>query len=199
MKNYIDLPPDLTYDQWKRRFRKARQIKKNINFILGDLALYGDDHFGEGSDYDYTQEIPADMSGETIRNAMWVCRNVPPERRREELFYSHHKEVAHLPGEAQTRWLQKAIDNGWSTRELIDEMRKFYSPPEPEPEGLTVEEMRTILESLPRTELVYQVENTRGALQDLLDHHLELCPYDEQPAVKKAVKILHNLAKLTTE
>ena len=43
---------------------------------------------------------------------------MPPERRRPELSYGFHKEVARLTPEEQTRSLAKAVENHWSVKEF---------------------------------------------------------------------------------
>lgn len=53
------------------------------------------------------------------RNAMWVCRAVPPQNRRlDKLSFHHHRMVAGLPVEKQPEVLQKAIDEELSVAEL---------------------------------------------------------------------------------
>jgi hypothetical protein len=67
---------------------------------------------------------------ETYRFLAWVSEKVPAYNRRVELTFSHHAKVAHVDDvREQAVWLQAAIDNKWSVRELN---RKVKGLPEPE-------------------------------------------------------------------
>ena len=58
---------------------------------------------------------------QTARNAAWVCATFEPSRRRDNLTFKHHAEVASLPAdEADTLldWAQERGDKPRATREL---------------------------------------------------------------------------------
>ena len=48
----------------------------------------------------------------------WVSKHVPPERRRSDLSWSHHRLIANLPAEYQIKMLTKAADEHLATREV---------------------------------------------------------------------------------
>ena len=55
---------------------------------------------------------------ETLRNLKYVAENVAPSRRRDDVPFAHHAEVAKLSPREQTAWLTKAADEGLSKRDL---------------------------------------------------------------------------------
>ena len=62
-------------------------------FIIGDALRYGERRWGET----YAQVMDATgMAYQTLANAKWVASRVPVQRRRTELSWSHHAEVASL-------------------------------------------------------------------------------------------------------
>jgi len=89
-------------------------------FWVGDWMNYGLDNFKR-------RKIKTDAMGNLrqytygyLRNIEWVCRQIPPSRRREKLSYSHHQEVAssHLSEEEQDFWLDIAEKAKMSVKRL---------------------------------------------------------------------------------
>ena len=63
----------------------------------------------------------------------WVAGAVETCLRKQVLSYKHHEAVAPLPPAEQALWLDKAVANGWTMRELRAEIRAAKpSPPLPE-------------------------------------------------------------------
>ena len=76
---------------------------------------YGETSYGET----YAQALDAtDYSYQTLMDSKWISGRIKFSRRRENLSFSHHKEVAALDPEEQTFWLQRAEDEGWTRNEL---------------------------------------------------------------------------------
>jgi hypothetical protein len=138
-QNYLTLPKGcevssiglkitkrLSYSEWEALGARLQAVHKSILFWLGDWLLWGAQSFNE----DFSQAIEATgYRNQTLLNAQWVASAVDNSRRRENLSWSHHLEIAALddPSE-QDKLLQLAIDNHWSTRELREEVRKLKTP-----------------------------------------------------------------------
>jgi N6-adenosine-specific RNA methylase IME4 len=89
---------------------------------LCDLIAYAD------SRQDWDQHIDAIidaelMSEKTVQQYRWLNKKVAPSRRLESVPFASHLEVASVEPEEQSAWLHKAKDNGWSARELRQEIR----------------------------------------------------------------------------
>jgi len=54
----------------------------------------------------------------TVKKISSICRSIESLRRRKELTFEHHYQVASFSPEEQDDWLQQAVDNKWSIREL---------------------------------------------------------------------------------
>lgn len=58
------------------------------------------------------------ITEKTVRNTEYIGRAVPPARRRDDVDFSTHAEVAGLEPDEQTAWLEQAAELGWSRTEL---------------------------------------------------------------------------------
>lgn len=131
MSDIIELPNSLTftgrvsYDEWMAKGKSLSSVvtvwQNHIRWWIGDWLVYGEQMFPDR----YSQACEASLYDVgSLRNASWVCRNVPPENRREELSFEHHAQVASLKNsEEQRRWLQIAVDEKMNVRELRKSIR----------------------------------------------------------------------------
>lgn len=104
-----------TFEDWIAVGRALRAITAAIQWLVGDWLHYGEARFGE----QFAQY--ADLIGvrkKTLQNWAWVSGRVPLSRRRENLSWAHHAEVAALPPDEQERWLAAAEMHGWTRRQL---------------------------------------------------------------------------------
>src|SRR5882724_586251 len=85
-----------------------------IQFYLGDAINFGAQRWQHGRYTHFLRE--SGYSYPRLRVFAWVARSVPPERRRPELSYGFHEEVARLTPEQQTRSLAKAVENHWPVK-----------------------------------------------------------------------------------
>lgn len=94
-----------------------RRAVKASNWWLADWLAYGDSRV----DWKMRLEQAIDATGyaeKTLKNARYVGLHVHPSRRRDDVEFGLHAEVAALPPEDQERWLDRAATEGWSVREL---------------------------------------------------------------------------------
>jgi hypothetical protein len=122
---------DMTFEQWTAAGTQLQRMGRAVNFWLGDWILYGEHKFGEM----YAQAI--DLTGlehDTLKNVVYVARNVDKSRRRDELSWSHHYEVASLPPAQQDEWLTAAEREGM-TRNRLRARLAGTGPDAPDPDG----------------------------------------------------------------
>lgn len=104
------------------------QIDTAYQWIIGDYLAYG-----VNSNYGLAQQFGELLgkSDKTIRNWVYVARNVELSRRRDNLTFGHHENVAGFTQEQQEYWLNLAEEgNGklgkehkvWSVKKLRDEI-----------------------------------------------------------------------------
>ncbi|MDA0178740.1 LmbU family transcriptional regulator [Solirubrobacter phytolaccae] len=116
----LELRASMSFDEWSGVGRRIARIASGSAWALGEWLLFGERRFGAR----YRSAIEAtDLDYQTLRNYAWVARNVDAPRRRDELSFQHHAEVASLPAPEQDLWLHRAVMHGWSRNELRRRMR----------------------------------------------------------------------------
>lgn len=112
--------PNLTLEQLTALATFFGQLNHSSRWWIADLHEYTEMRHGE-----YVAQVmeATRLSPQTIENIVSVGKRVPPSRRRPELAFSTHAEVASLPPSEQRHWLKVAKDRGLSKRELRDLIR----------------------------------------------------------------------------
>ena len=97
-----------------------------VPYALGDWMNYGEERRKKSPEWG--EKLDQAMAGtgqarHTLMNASYVCRAVSPDVRRESPSPTHTAEVAPLEAPDQRRWLIKASTEGWTVRELRQNLR----------------------------------------------------------------------------
>ncbi|MEV7024148.1 LmbU family transcriptional regulator [Kitasatospora sp. NPDC093558] len=116
----LHLPHDLPLGDWLRVGRQLLAVLDSSAWWAGDWLVFGSASYPQR--YRTAIESTA-LDYQTLRNYAWVARKFAPSRRRPELSFQHHQEVAALPPEQQDRWLDQAVEHGWSKAELRRRLR----------------------------------------------------------------------------
>jgi hypothetical protein len=115
------LSPATSFDDWQSIGGTLQTINAAHQWWIGDWLLFGEIHYGDR----YAQAVElTKLSYGSIANIVWTARNVDLTRRRENLSFAHHSEVAPLEPDEQEHWLALAEANEWSRDQLRDEIRK---------------------------------------------------------------------------
>ncbi|XTZ15357.1 LmbU family transcriptional regulator [Micromonospora echinospora] len=103
-----------------RAGRRLSALATSTAWCLGDWILFGQARYGEK----YREAVETvGLDYQTLRNYTWVARAVAMPRRRENLSFQHHAEVASLSDTEQDYWLRRAEENRWSRNELRRQVR----------------------------------------------------------------------------
>jgi hypothetical protein len=105
----------LTLDEWRVSGVRLGAAGRSTNWWIGDWVRYGVSRYGQK--YDLACEITG-YDDQTLMNFAYVAGRFEISRRREELSWSHHAELAPLLEEAQERWLDRAAAQRLTVREL---------------------------------------------------------------------------------
>jgi hypothetical protein len=117
----LDLPAGLAFDRWQAIGRKIGDVADASTWWLADWAAYGEGNYGEK----YRQAIRVTGFGyQTLRNYVWVARRFDASRRRDDLSFAHHAEVAALEESEREEWLDRAQQNNWSRNELRAQLKR---------------------------------------------------------------------------
>jgi hypothetical protein len=115
----LDLPANLEWDEYQAVGHWLHRIDESTPWWVGDWLLYGDGRYGEDV---YQAASSTGFNQDTMRQWLWVAQQVPPKRRRADVTWSHHRQVAKLPAKEQTHWLVRAAREKWTVSELRRQM-----------------------------------------------------------------------------
>ena len=111
----LELPEGLSFEEWNGIGETLKGVERSLMWWIGDWLRYGERRYGEM----YSQAIDAtEKSYQTLANAKFVAGKVDVSRRRENLSWGHHAEVAALPEDVADRLLDAAEADGLSRNAL---------------------------------------------------------------------------------
>lgn len=87
----LDLPAEVTFEQWSDLGRKLCQGARTINWLIGDWLIAGSERFGERARSEALAIFRSDV--ERFDPIVRTCRRFPSDRRHEALSFSHHLAV----------------------------------------------------------------------------------------------------------
>lgn len=111
---------NISFPEWVEHGRRLGRMGRGIGWWIGDWLRFGNATYGE-------RYAPvARMTGydrQSLMNMVYVASSVEPARRREELSWSHHAEIAALEPAEQDAWLDRAVRDRLSVRCLREAIR----------------------------------------------------------------------------
>lgn len=114
----FDLPEGVSFKQWQSIGDALLRRHDRDLWMIAGWAAYGDRY--RRDDGPALERLYAEQ---TLYNLGSVYRRVDSYRRRENLSFSHHAEVASLDPELQTVWLDDALRHGWSSKQLREQIQ----------------------------------------------------------------------------
>jgi len=118
----------VTYEEWAAIGPKLALLGDWLPWAVGDWLKHGQWAYGEK----YSQAASdTGLKEERLMQYQWVAENVETNTRVmfSALHWTHFREVAALPGPQQAEWLQRAQDEGLTTRQLHDCVTVHRDPP----------------------------------------------------------------------
>ena len=119
-RTFLSLSAGMAIDEWRRVGVQINDLSNSSTWWLGDWLIYGRQAYP--SRYKEAVEKTS-LDYQTLRNYAWVAGRISPERRRAELSFQHHAEVAPMQPSEQEAWLARAEAGGWSRNRLRAEIR----------------------------------------------------------------------------
>lgn len=112
----IAVPEGTSYDALVGLLEYFGKVHGAVRWYIGDLLAWSEKRFGEDK---MVQAADATgLSEKTLLHYLRVAGRVSPARRRANLSFSIHSEVASLSPSLQQKWLKLAEQKRWSVREL---------------------------------------------------------------------------------
>lgn len=121
-RNGLELSDDLTRAGWIKIGRQLGEIDRSVSWWIGDWLAHGERVYGET----YASAMEATgLAEQTLMNCAWVSRQFEISRRREDLSFSHHAEVARLNPEDADRLLDHAAEQGLGRKQFRQAVARF--------------------------------------------------------------------------
>jgi hypothetical protein len=125
----FQLRPGMSFRDWAAVGRRLSHVSSRATWALGDWLLFGERAYGTR----YRSAVEAtNLDYQTLRNYAWVAGSFAPHRRRSELSFQHHAELAALPEIEQDLWLNRAVAERWSRNELRRRVRAHRTGADPD-------------------------------------------------------------------
>lgn len=182
---FLDVPEDWTYEQWASKAPEIKamvlrvqsghgaldKVNDSMMFRVGDYLLAGseryegysqlmDDSENEGQTFGY--------SISTLKQAMWVCKQIPKKQREPRLNYRHHMLCAGMEAEERKRWFKRAMAENLSAQEMRRQIRGITGGAEEEEAAKGTKKKREV--SIKPLQLNYKgLNDFNTAIADLGD------------------------------
>lgn len=117
--------PGLTYEEWLRHGSRLGLAGRSAAWWIGDWVRYGTARYG--SKYAAASRVTG-YDRQTLMNMVYVASRFEISRRRENLSWSHHAELAALDIEEQEHWLDRSIQDRLTVRDLREELASAKRP-----------------------------------------------------------------------
>lgn len=126
------LPPDLSYERYESLCVMLGTLHHLNGWLIGDALNFGADAYAEDK---YVQAATLfGLSEQTLMNYASIARRIPPgkgSRRRLNVSFSIHGEVASLPPPDQKRWLETAAQEKLTKAEVRSRIKVERGTAEP--------------------------------------------------------------------
>jgi hypothetical protein len=120
----LEITNELTIEQWGRIGHILKTVYNAGAWWWGDWYAYGERTWGELS-----SQATADLTGyenSSLRTLVWASSHVDLSIRIDKLSWSHHYQVAALEQDEQIFWLNEAVENKWTVKELKKQIRAAH-------------------------------------------------------------------------
>ncbi len=98
--------PDLSRHEWEQAGLKLGGVSRSTSWWVGDWVRFGQRRY-RGDSYRYASRVTG-YDEKTLRNYAYVANRYDQSRRRSNLTWSHHAELAKLDPVDQELWLDEA-------------------------------------------------------------------------------------------
>lgn len=119
-KTRLSFADGIAFNEWREIGENLERIADSSLWWVADWAAYGDRWYRK----DYGPALEEIWARKSLQNLASVARQVETSRRREGLSFGHHACVAAYSPDEQDDWLDDAERQGWTVRELREELQR---------------------------------------------------------------------------
>lgn len=129
--NSLTIPDGLRFEEWEKLGHYLNFIESSVQWWIGDWLNYGEKKYGEM----YTQVLDeTNYKYGTLRDAKWISNKFELSFRKDNVSFTHHKEVASLEPKQREKLLNLAKKEDLSIKQLKTEVRnvklQLVNPPQ---------------------------------------------------------------------
>ncbi len=120
------LPDNLNLGEWLAIGETLQRMERSVMWWLGDWWRFGQRKYGEMASQ-ASRDMVKDVTGhayKTVANAASVAEKFEFSRRRENVPFTHHAEVASLPVAEAEALLDEVEQTGLGTRDLREKVKE---------------------------------------------------------------------------
>lgn len=110
----------LTHEQRVEIAQEIKDAQQRRQFLAGDTANAWEEELNEDFWNLYANEFG--YTYPSLRNAMRLCRRIPPNQRHDEMSFAHHEAVKAFDIETREAWLERAFEEEWPVKRLREEL-----------------------------------------------------------------------------
>jgi len=121
-KTYLKVDASMTTKEFINVWDCLQQVNGAVQWWIGDWINLARDKHKFASTVQVENILNSVYSDGYLKNLSWVAWQIPESRRRENLSFSHHQEVAPLSEEEQEHWFDKAEKEHCSVKKLRAEI-----------------------------------------------------------------------------
>jgi len=129
------LPVEFTPDHFVMVGRSFTRIEDATHWWVGDMIVQAEGLWGHDA-HQHIEDAFGHIPEASRAQYATVAERIPPARRKRDLSWTHHRVVYKLDPEEQDTWLGRALEAGWSKRELEQHIRDMSEEPEKPRGGL---------------------------------------------------------------
>jgi hypothetical protein len=118
--------PGGDFETTRKDIQDLLSVKKVVPFWIGDLLNDGDGRWLDAPEM-AKKKLGANYDPETLNRYKWVAAQVPVSRRRSQLSFEYHEEVAALSPGQQDDLLARAEREAWTLEDMCREVKRRSS------------------------------------------------------------------------
>jgi len=116
----LTLPENMLMEDWAAVGRQLCRSDQVLKWWLGDWAAFGLRKYGQLKEF----AAANNLNYGTLRNLAYVSQAVELSRRRDNVDWTKHAEVAALKPREQTKWLDRIVEEELPVAELRRQIRQ---------------------------------------------------------------------------
>lgn len=119
----LELPDELTQDQWREAGMEIARTGSASKWWLGDWWKFADHRYGSRKEIVDSKDWDG-PAFQTCKDAGWVASEFERSLRKDLLSFNHHKAVISLPHDWRMKLLDEAEVDGLSVRALVQRVKE---------------------------------------------------------------------------